>query len=124
MLDSVIDGVLQKVGGDDLTARQKKAIVRYYVGEAESDETFLTRHEQGDPTLVDEVVKAILEDWYEPARRSVTATEVQRTNRRVPRGADRSVGTTGKKKLDFKDQKAVEDAMVESFRSHGGQFGD
>lgn len=124
MISAVEDGVLEKLGGDKLTPRQIKAIRHYYIGEAGTDPAFLARHEAGDSTLVGEVVQAILEDWYEPARRSVTATEVQRTSRRVPRGQDRSVVTQGKKKIDFKDPKAVEDAMVESYRSHGGEFGD
>ena len=124
MIDSVIGKVAERLGGKDgkLSDRQRKAVVRFYVGEAEADENFLSRHTDGDPTLVDEVVNAFVEDWFEPARRSVTATEVQRTSRRVPRGNDRSVGITGKKPLDFKDEKAVADAMVESFRAHGGTF--
>ena len=123
MLDSVEAKIAEKVGGK-LSDRQKKQIARYYVGEAETNPEILQRHENGDPTLVDEIASQIVEDWFEPARRSVTATEVERTNRRLPRGGDRSVGTTGKKKLDFKDEKAVADAMVESFRSNGGSFGE
>ena len=123
MLDSVEGKIAEKVGGK-LSDRQKKQIARYYIGEVETSPEILKRHENGDPTLVDEIAAQLVEDWFEPARRSVTATEVERTNRRLPRGRDRSVGTTGKKKLDFKDEKAVADAMVESFRSHGGTFGE
>lgn len=123
MLDSVSEKVAEKLGGD-LSERQRKALGRFYVGEAEADPAFLQRHEAGDPKLIEEVAQQFLEDWFEPARRSVTQTEVNRTSRRVPSGKDRGVVTQGKKKIDFKDPKAVEDAMVESYRSHGGQFGD
>ena len=121
MFDAVSAKVAERLGGD-LSERQRKALVRYYVGEAESDPAFLQRHNAGDAKLIEEVANTFIEDWYEPARRSVTQTEVNRTSRRVPSGKDRGVVTQGRKKIDFKDEKAVEDAMVQSFRDHGGVF--
>ena len=138
MIDSVHTAVTDLIGGE-LSVRQKRTIGRAYADAAgannppdrngqialtDEQAEFLQRHNSGDRTLVQEFAKQWIDDWFEPARRSVTATEVERTSRRVPRGGDRSVGTTPKKPIDFKDPKAVEDAMVESFRSHGGSFGD
>jgi len=120
MIDAVGSKIAEKLGGD-LSPRQMKALARYYVGEAESDPQFQQRHEQGDTKLIEEVAAGFIEDWFEPARRSVTSTEVNRM-KRVPGGRDRGVVTQGKRKIDFKDPKAVEDAMVQSFRDHGGQF--
>ena len=138
MIDSV-HAEVQKALGGELSDRQKKRIARAYADEAgagnpldgngnplnitQEQVKFLQRHNAGDKTLVAEFVKQWLDDWYEPARRAVTATEVGR-QKRVPSGRDRSIGTQQKKPLDFKDEKAVADAMVESFRSHGGVFGD
>jgi hypothetical protein len=94
-----------------------------YAKAAAADPEFLRRHEEGDPTLVKEFAKQWIEDWFEPARRKVTANEVGRT-RAVPGGRDRSVALNGGKKIDYTNPKAIEDAMVESFKSHGGTFGD
>lgn len=120
MLDTLTNAVAEEIGGD-LSERQKKALARAYVAEAEADPEFLKRHEAGDPKLVAEFAKQWVEDWLEPARKQVVTQEVSR-RRPVPNGRDRNVQTTPAKKVDFKDPKAVEDAMVESFRSHGGRF--
>lgn len=120
MIDSIVSEVSDAVGGD-LTERQAKALTRAYVAEAESNPEFLARHERGDKNLIKEFAKAWVEDWFEPARRRVTADAMSQ-NRRVPSGRDRTVQTTPPKAIDFKNPKAVEDAMVESFRSHGGRF--
>lgn len=120
MLSQVQDAVAEAVGSD-LTERQVKALNRAYVAEAESNPEFLARHEAGDKTLIEEFAKQWIEDWFEPARRRVVTDEVTR-RRPVPRGGDRTVQTTPAKKIDFKDEKAVSDAMVESFKSHGGRF--
>jgi hypothetical protein len=120
MLGSLTEAVAEEIGGE-LTDRQKKALTRAYVAEAEANPEFLQRHEQGDPKLTQEFAKQWVEDWFEPARKQVITQEVAR-RRPVPNGRDRNVQTTPPKKIDFKDPKAVEDAMVESFRSHGGRF--
>lgn len=110
--------------GGELTPRQATAIKKAFTSEAEGDPAFLARYEAGDPTLIKEFVRQWVEDWYEPARRQVTADTVQR-QRRVPNGRDRSFQPAGgQKKINFGDPKAVEDAMVEAFKSHGGGFGD
>lgn len=81
-------------------------------GERETLETLSTdtdlvaRHERGDKTLIQEFVKAYLADWYEPARRSVSA-QLERRNRPVPRGERQRVPLAqGEQKvnLDNKDE--------------------
>ncbi len=121
MLDQVTASVAKVVGGT-LSERQATALKRAYVQEAEANPEFLARHEAGDPKLVEEFAKAWIDDWFEPARRSALNKEVER-QKRVPSARDRSVAGPGGKKLDYNDPKAVEDALVESFRSHGGEFG-
>jgi hypothetical protein len=122
MLDSVTAEAAKVLGGT-LTPRQAARLERAYVQEAEQNPEFLARHERGDRTLVAEFIKNWNEDWFEPARRRVTQSEVAR-QQRVPSGRDRSIASTGGKKLDYNDPKAVEQALVDSFRKHGGEFGE
>lgn len=121
MLENLHQSVADELGGD-LTDRQKSALVASYIRNAEQDPAFLQRHEQGDQTLIREFAKAWVEDWFEPARRKVTQTALGQ-QRRVPSGRATQPVSTGKAKIDFNDPKAVEDAMVASFRDHGGEFG-
>ena len=121
MLSSLNEAVADEIGGE-LTERQQKVLAAAYVREAENDPEFMKRHDAGDKTLITEFVKQWVEDWFKPVQRQITAQEVGRA-RRVPSGKDRSINTGAPKKIDFKDPKAVEDAMVESFKSHGGVFG-
>jgi hypothetical protein len=122
MLDSVTTAVAKQLGGT-LSDRQANRIKQAYVQAAEADPEFLQRHEAGDQTLVEQFVKEWIEDWFEPARRKVTATEIDRA-RRVPSARDRSVAGAGGKKIDYNNPKSVEDALVASFKEHGGAFGE
>lgn len=122
MLDGVIDGVSKEVGGD-LTDRQKARLQSAYLQEAQTNPEFLKRHEAGDPKLIAEFVKDFIEDWFEPARRKVTQQEANR-QRRVPSARDRSVPGAGGKKVNLSDDKEFGDAVIASFRSHGGEFGE
>lgn len=117
MLDSVHQEIAKEMG--DLNDRQKKRINAAYVAEAESDPQFLARHDRGDKTLIAEFVKNYLEDFVEPVKRKVTASEAGRF-RPVPGGRDRSVPTQGDKPIDVKDDKAVMDFIM---KSRQGQFG-
>jgi hypothetical protein len=84
----------------------------------------LERHEAGDETLIEEFVKAFLEDWQESIRKSVVTQETSRSLRPVPRGGGRSVVVGQKKpKPNLSDPKQFEDAAVQSFLDNGGQFG-
>lgn len=113
---------LSKEFGGDLTKRQIDTITQAYVFRAQQDPEFLKRHETGDETLITEFAKDWIEDWFEPARRKVTATEAGRF-RPVPNGKDRSIVNHGEKKIDVNDPKAVEDVLVAGFRERGGEFG-
>lgn len=117
MLDSVHKQIAEELG--DLTDRQKKRINAAYVAEAEADPTFLARHDKGDPTLIREFVKNYLEDFVEPVKRKVTASEAGRF-RPLPNGRDRSMPMNGDKPIDVKDDKAVMDMIVASRK---GRFG-
>jgi len=122
MLGSVVDAISKELGGT-LTDRQTNRIKQAYVAEAEANPEFLARHEKGDPKLIAEFVKNFSEDFFEPMRRKAVAAESTRM-RGVPSGRDRSVATVGGKKIDFGNSKSVEDAMWESFKSHGGSVGE
>ncbi len=111
------------IGGEP-TERQSRAVAQAFANLCEADPEILARYEAGDPKLIKEFVAQWKEDWYDTARRQVTADTMNR-QRRVPNGRDRSaVGTGSQKKVDFNNPKAVEDAMVEAFKSHGGGFGE
>ena len=122
MLESVVKGVSDQLGGA-LSDRQAARVKQAYAQAAEADPEFLARHSRSDPSLVKEFVQSWIEDWFEPARRKVTQTEVDR-QRRVPGGRDRSVASSGGKKVDLSDPKAFEQALVDSFKGHGGAFGE
>jgi hypothetical protein len=122
MLSDLHATVAEELGSDDLTPFQKKTLTDAYIREAERNPEFLQRHEQGDPTLLQEFAKEFLADWFETARRKVTSTAVSQ-QRRVPSGRGTQPVSTAPRKIDFNDPKAVEDAMVASFTDHGGTFG-
>lgn len=110
--------------GSDLSERQQGKIVTVLVDVLDNNPELKQAYEMGDDTPVLNFVKEWVEDFVEPIRRSAVASQVDR-QQRVPNGGARSVGTMStRKKIDFKDPKAVEDAMVESYRSHGGTYGD
>lgn len=120
MVGSVVDAVAKELGGD-LSDRQKQRIATAYAQEANANEDFLARHEQGDKTLISEFAKQWIEDWVEPARRQAVKQETQRY-RPVPSGRDRNLVTHGDKKIDVTDNKAVEDLLVKSYREKNGEF--
>ena len=121
MINNAGEAIADKLGGGDLNERQIRRVARDYIAFVEEKQA-IDRHEAGDPKLIEEFVKDFLDDWQEPIRRSVTSREA--INRPVPSGRGRNLPPAGKKKVDHNNPKAVEDAMVESFLSHGGQFGN
>lgn len=128
VIGSIHSKVADRLNSDvkDLTERQKQTLRREYIafieqGVAEGKD-HLGRHEDGDEALLDEFVDAYLKDWQDPIRRSVTSTEANRP-RPLPSGRGRSIATTQAPKIDFKNEKSIQDAAVEAFTRHGGSFG-
>src|ERR1035437_6453377 len=121
-LTAVVNAVTKEFGGT-LSDRQARRVQLAFVNECESDPAFLARYDQGDETVIPEFVKTYVEDFFEPARRKVTQSEVER-QRRVPSGRDRSVAGLGGKKIDYSNDKSFGDALVESYKSPGGAYGE
>lgn len=107
MLAKVYDGIAAEYG--DLTERQKRRIDAAYFHENRSNPEFHQRHNQGDPTLIAQFVKEMVEDLVEPIRKKVTASEANRF-RPVPGGRDRSTPLKGEK------PKTGEDMLRAHFR--------
>jgi hypothetical protein len=122
-LSKLETAVASELGGGDLNERQRKALHRAYVAEAEENPEFLKRHEAGDPKLIEEFAKQWAEDWVEPARRKVTAQAVSRVGRPVPRDKTGQVATKPKDKVDNSDPDAVLDRAVAYLREQGLEFG-
>lgn len=135
MLNDLDAEATDKLGVDTLTATQQKNLRRAYRDEAmqamqeresavrrgerdsletlASDNDFVARHERGDKTLLKEFVKAFLDDWYEPARRSVTTQQARRQMRPIPRGErTRQPLTQGAPKIDYNDPDAFKKALI------------
>jgi hypothetical protein len=123
MTNSVLDSVAEELDLESLTERQIAKIRAAYAHRAATDPEFLARHERGDKRLAAEFAKEFVEDWFEPARKRVTRNEVERLRPVPGDGSKRHIGTKPPRKVDFKNDTDVADAMVESFKAHGGKFG-
>lgn len=126
MIRSAQDRIAEKLNVDGLTDRQKKRIGREYVTFIEENAAngSMDRHEAGDEALIDDFVKAFLEDWQESIRKSVVTSETSRSLRPVPSGRGRSVVVGQRKpKANLSNDKEFADAAVQSFLDNGGQFG-
>lgn len=78
-----------------------------------TDRDFVSRHEAGDKSLIKEFVKQFVGDWYEPARRSVTARQASRSMRPVPRGErTRQIPTQGEAKFDYNNETDFKKALL------------
>lgn len=121
MLNSVYGSIEKELGGE-LSARQRQKVYIAYREAAANDPAFLQRHEDGDPKLVEEFAREWIDDWFEPARRKVTQTQVER-QRRVPSGGRTTPVTSTKPKIDFKNDDAFADAMVAAAIEEGLTFG-
>jgi hypothetical protein len=77
------------------------------------DNDFVARHERGDKTLIKEFTKAFLDDFYEPARRQVTAQQARRQFRPTPRGErERTPLTQGAQKVNLNDEAEFKKALL------------
>jgi hypothetical protein len=78
-----------------------------------SDTDFVARHERGDKGLIKEFVKTFLNDWFEPARRSVNAAQERRNMRPVPRGERaRILPAAGAAKVDLNNEGEFKKALL------------
>lgn len=109
MMAKIHEGIAAEYG--DLTDRQKRRIDAAYLYENQSNPEFHARHNQGDPTLIVDFVKEMVEDLVDPIKKKVTAAEATRF-RPVPGGRDRSTPVKGEK------PKAGEDMLRAHFRAH------
>jgi hypothetical protein len=133
-METIATRVAESMGVDKLSDRQQQRIAAAFVQMLDNDarmanyegrqSELVRRYESGDTSLFESFVKEWVDDWIEPVKRQSIATNVQRASARVPSGKPApNVVTNNKKPLDFKDDAAVEAAMVDSFRAHGGTFG-
>lgn len=118
---NVVEGIAEAAGVDKFSDRQTRRIETLFTQFVDSDKANLARYIKGDETLIQEFIDSYTEDFVTPAKRQITNAEITRF-RPVPRGGDRNVRATPPKKIDYSDPKAVEDAMVSSFKEHGGSF--
>jgi hypothetical protein len=128
MIGRAQEAVSDLIGGGKLTERQQGRVARAYAQFVAEDNTEVRaqRHSRGDAKLLEEFAKEFVEDWVKPGQRQALRQETGR-QRPVPNGG-RGRQDTGsgidKSKIDWKNPKAVEDAMVASFKEHGGEFGN
>lgn len=80
-----------------------------------SDRDFIARHEQGDRSQLVQFAKEFADDWFEPARRSVSAAQARRNMRPVPGGGGRrTIATTGAQKVDLNTEDGFKKALLEA----------
>jgi hypothetical protein len=78
-----------------------------------SDNDFVARHERGDKTLIKDFVKGFLDDFYEPARKQVTAQQARRQFRPTPRGERvRTPLTQGAQPVDLNNEGEFKKALL------------
>ena len=75
---------------------------------------FVSRYLRNDRTLFTEFVKEYLSDWYEDAKRNVTATTVRRNARPVPNGGRSETVVTGGVQHDLTTNDGFKKAIVEA----------
>ena len=119
---SQLEDLVADAIGVDLTDRQKRNLLAAYAQQAQGDPEFAEAFERGDKAHLEQFAKDFVDDWFKPAQRRVTANELDR-QRRVPSGRDRSVAQQPEKKIDVTNNDAVNDLLVEGFKSRGGEFG-
>lgn len=113
----------RSLGVDKLTVKQTDQIRRAYVAEAEAcmaareqaaelgqpydaRNDFMARHLRRDPSLIKEFVSGYLNEWFTPAKRTVTAQQVRQGRRAVPNGGrsqDLTISNTPVGNLDNKE---------------------
>lgn len=113
--------VAAELGGEKLTDRQTKRLIGAFIQECTVNPELLQRYEAGDVEAVKQFTKEWAEDWLKPAQRKAQAVDLGR-RQPLPSGKDRTVTTSGGKKIDVNDPQAVEDLLVAGYRERGGRF--
>lgn len=129
--------VASNLGVEKLSATQAKNLTRAFREEArdcaiararakqsgepyDASNDFITRYENGDPTLIKEFAKAFLGDWVEVGKRMGAADVTRRQSRPVPRGErSRQAIAQGPPKIDYTDEAAFKKALTDA-RNAGG----
>lgn len=81
---------------------------------------FMSRHEAGDKSLIKEFVKGYVGEWFEPARRQVTA-QVTRRSRPVPGGGRSGQPITKTPEINYNDENAFKQALINARRGGGNE---
>ena len=138
MFDSLEGETVKALGVEKLSQTQVKRLHQAYREEAyaavqarprdeqgnpladPTGQDFLTRHERGDKKLIEEFVKTFLDDWFEPAKKSVTLSNARKFLRPTPQGG-RTVQplVQGEKKVDLTDDAAFKKALIEARGASG-----
>lgn len=103
MLNKIYDGIKAEYG--DLTPSLKKQVDRLYFAANYNDPDIHARHNAGDPALVTEFVKEMLDTFVDPIKKKQAAADATRF-RPVPGGRDRSTPVRGEKPKT-RDRKSV-----------------
>ena len=140
MISSVEDEIVGELGVEKLTPRQQRQIRTAYREEAQAayleredavrkgerqstkttrtDNDFLARHERGDKRLIAEFTRALLDDWFVPAKRSVSSA-LERRNRPVPSGGRSRIPVTTKMPdMDLSTDEGFKKALAEARAQH------
>lgn len=130
MLTGLEREVSELIGAEKLTPTQVKTLHRTYREEArecwaareraqktgehyDASNDFIARHERGDETLLTDLAKQFLDDWFEPAKRQAITSTVRRQNRPVPRGErTRQTVTKGAPEIDYNNEDAFKKALL------------
>jgi hypothetical protein len=109
---------------DDLRVNFKSWLSRTVKKEIDmtGDSATLRRYEEGDKKLLDEYVTSYTKRWVEPARRTATATQMNRV-RPVPSSTGRSQVSSVQRPDKFKSMDERLDYAVGLAKERGVQFG-
>ena len=81
---------------------------------------FVARHLRSDPSLAKEFVKEFLNEWFEPARRTVTQSTVRRQSRPVPNGGRGETVVTRLPEMDLSTEDGFKKAMAAARAANSG----
>jgi hypothetical protein len=136
MVGAFEKAVAEGLGAGELTPTQQRRLHSVYRDEARAalnarqtalergerqtldsvrgDNDFIARHERGDETLISELAKSVLDDFFVPGQRAAQAS-ILRRQRPVPSGGrTRTQLTTKQPEIDYSDEAAFKKALIEA----------